>query len=289
MTLLLGFWLLAAPQGGQAVEKKMPPFEEMIRMRIVLSVPGMDAVSAKRDLVYKTADGQALLMDVYSPPGPARARPAVLLVHGGPLPRLGAKNMGVFRSYGELLAASGFVAVAFDHRFLAPNRLTDAGADVADLIAHVRQNADSLGIDKERIALWAFSGGGPFLAAPLRERPSWLKAVLAYYAVLDIQQPPPGADSDLSSELRERFSAIRGLGEDARSAPPLLVARAGLDHPWLNGGTDRFVQQAVAKGATLDLVNHPDGRHGFDILDDDARTKQILRRTLEFLRDALAP
>jgi acetyl esterase/lipase len=271
------------------VEKKMPPFEEMIRMRVVLSVPGMDAVSVRRDLVYKSADGQALRLDLYSPAGPARPRPAVLLVHGGPIPMLGAKNMGVFRSYGELLAASGFVAVAFDHRFLAPNRLSDAGADVADLVAHVRQNAASMGIDPERLALWAFSGGGPFLAAALRERPSWLQAVIAYYAVLDIQEPAPGADSGIAPELRESFSAIRGLGDDARSAPPILVARAGLDHPWLNGGTDRFVQRAIATGATLDFLNHADGRHGFDILDDDARTKQIIRRTLDTLRDQLAP
>jgi len=276
--------------GGQAVEKKMPPFEEMVRMRIVLSVAGMDAVTSRRDLVYKTAEGEPLKMDVYAPAGPARARPAVLLVHGGPIPKLGAKNMGVFQSYGELLAASGFVAVAFDHRFLAPSRLADAGSDVADLIAHVRTNAVSLGIDPERIAIWAFSGGGPFLAAPLRERPGWLRAVLAFYAVLDLQQPPPGAsDSGVGPEMRERFSAIRGLGDDARKAPPLLVARAGLDHPWLNGGIDRFVQEALARGATLDLLNHPDGRHGFDILDDDARTKEILRRALEFLKERLAP
>jgi acetyl esterase/lipase len=273
------------------LEKKMPPFEEMIRMRIVLGVPGMDDVATRRDLVYKTAEAEPLRMDMYSPAGPARPRPAVLLVHGGPVPKLGAKNMGVFQSYGELLAASGFVAVAFDHRFLAPARLADAGSDVADLIAHVRTNAASLGVDPDRIAIWAFSGGGPFLSAPLRERPAWLRAVLAFYAVLDLQQPPPGAppDDGVGPAMRERFSAIRGLGDDARTAPPLLVARAGLDHPWLNGGVDRFVLEALARGATLDLLNHPDGRHGFDILDDDARSKEILRRALEFLKERLAP
>jgi len=280
---------LAALQGGQAVEKKDPSFEEMIRMPVVLTVPGMEAVGVQRDVVYKTTEDQPLHMDVYSPPGPSRPRPAVILVHGGPIPRVGAKNMGVFVSYGRLLAASGFVAVAFDHRFLAPARLTDAGGDVADLVAYVRKNASSLGVDPERLAIWAFSGGGPFLATPLRERPAWLRAVVAYYAVLDLQQPPPGADSGLSPEIRERFSAVRGLGSDAGSAPPLLVARAGLDNPWLNGGIDRFVQAATAGGATLDLLNHPQGRHGFDILDDDARSKQIIRRTLEFLHDHLAP
>ena len=69
----------------------------------------------------------------------------------------------------------------------------------------------------------------------------------------------------------------------------LLVARTGLDHPWLNAGTDRFVQEALARGATLDLLNHPNGRHAFDILDDDARTKEILRRALDFLRERLNP
>jgi acetyl esterase/lipase len=274
---------------GQSMGRETPSLAEMVRMRVVLSVPGMDAVDVRRDLVYKTADGQPLHMDVYTPPGPSRPRPAVILVHGGPIPRMGARKMGVFVSYGEMLAASGCVAVAFDHRFLAPQRLADAGQDVADLLSHARGSAEALGVDPDRLALWAFSGGGPFLAAPLRERPPWLRAVVAYYAVLDLQQPPPGAESGVDAERRRAFSAILGLGDDARGAPPVLVARAGLDDPWLNDGLDRFVRAATAAGATIDVLNHPGGRHGFDILDDDARSRQVIRRTLDFLRDHLAP
>src|SRR5947208_16477121 len=101
---------LPRPYRGRQMEKKNPPLEEVIRMRVVFNVPGMDAVTVRRDVEYKTADGQPLHMDVYSPSGPTRPRPAVVLIHGGPIPKLGAKNMGVFVSYGELLAASGFVA-----------------------------------------------------------------------------------------------------------------------------------------------------------------------------------
>jgi acetyl esterase/lipase len=281
---------LAVAQGGQLVEnKKTPTFEETIRMRVVFSVPGMDTVNVSRELAYKNADGDSLHMDVYSPSGPPRPRPAVILIHGGPIPKIGAKNMGVFVSYGEMLAASGFVAVTFDHRLLAPARLTDAATDVGDLVAHVRKNAGSLGLDPERLALWAFSGGGPLLAAPLRERPTWLRAVVTYYAILDLQQSPPGDDLGISAELRQIFSASRSLGEDARPVPPILVARAGQDNPWLNGTIDRFVQTALNSGAMLDLLNHPKARHSFDTLDDDARSKQIIRHTLEFLREQLAP
>jgi acetyl esterase/lipase len=274
-------------QEGEVVQKKNPTFQEMIRMRVVFSVPGMDSVSVRRDLVYKTADGQPLRMDVYSPSGPPQSRPAVILIHGGPIPRTGAKNMGVFVSYGELLAASGFVAVTFDHRFLAPDRLADAGEDVRDLVAHVRKSADVLRLDSDRVALWAFSGGGPLLAAPLSDRPAWLRALVAYYPILDLQEPPPGNNPGASTEVRQAFSPIRSLG-DGRSAPPIFVARAGLDDPWLNGSIDRFVRAALDNGATLDLLNHPEGRHSFDILDDVPRSKQIIRRTLAFLKDHLA-
>jgi hypothetical protein len=35
------------------------------------------------------------------------------------------------------------------------------------------------------------------------------------------------------------------------------------------------------------VVLRADGRHGFDILDDDSRSRQVMQRTLTFLRDQL--
>jgi dienelactone hydrolase len=93
----------------------------------------------------------------------------------------------------------------------------------------------------------------------------------------------------MDTQLRATFSVLDALRQNARSAPPILVARAALDNAWLKGTIDRFVQTGRDSGATLDLLNHPEGRHSFDILDDNARSKQIIRRTLEFLRDGLGP
>ncbi len=55
----------------------------------------------------------------------------------------------------------------------------------------------------------------------------------------------------------------------------------------MNAGIDRFVEQALAANACLDVLNHPTGRHGFDILDDDARSREIIARAVEFLRSRL--
>lgn len=270
--------------------KPMPPFEEMIRMRVVYRVPGMDAVVVRRDLTY-TSGETPLLLDAYLPPGlaPSDRRPAVVFIHGGPIPpQSGPKGMGIFLSYGELAAASGLAGITFNHRFFGADHLATAAGDVATLLEHVRRNADSLHVDPDRIALWAFSGGGPFLSATLAEPPSFVRAVVAFYAVLDLQVPPPGQPDTLGPELRRRFSPAAQLAPGARPLPPMLVARAGEDHPWLNDGLDRFVREALAGNAPLDLLNHPEGRHGFDVLDDDTRSREIVARTLDFVKSRLS-
>lgn len=264
---------------------EMPPLEQLVRMEIVHRVPGMEDVAVRRDMAYAAPAGEPLTFDLYQPGGAGAGdrRPAVLMIHG-PVPRLGAKNMGIFTSYGRLLAASGLAAVTFNHRFLGPERLLDAAADVEALTQYVRSHSADLGVDDRRLAFWAFSGGGPFLSLALRGAPTYVRAVVAYYAILDIQEKPPGAGAEIGDETRRDFSPLNHLGTEAARLPPILVARAGQDHPFLNAGIDRFVQQALASNAFLDVLNHPTGRHGFDILDDDARSREIIARTVEFLR-----
>ena len=87
----------------------MPPLPDFVRLRLVYTVPGMDRVRVERDRVYREAAGSRLEMDVYRPADatPGASRPVVILIHGGPVPPgASAKNMGVFLSYGEMLAAA---------------------------------------------------------------------------------------------------------------------------------------------------------------------------------------
>jgi acetyl esterase/lipase len=265
---------------------EMPPFEQLIRMEVVYRVPGMADVAVRRDVPYTDPAVESLTLDVYRPPGASAGSllPAVLMIHGGPVPRLGAKNMGVYTSYGRLLAASGFVTVTFNHRFLAPERLLEAASDVEAAAAWVLNHAGELSIDGGRLAVWAFSGGGPFLSLALRGGGLAARVLVAYYAALDLQEKPPGASEALSDETRRDFSPVHHVRVSGGRIPPILIARAGLDHPFLNAGIDRFVQEALAANAGIDLLNHPTGRHGFDILDDHARSREIISRTIEFLR-----
>jgi acetyl esterase/lipase len=203
----------------------------------------MADVRVREGLVYKTVDGTALNFDLCAPATGSGARPAVILIHGGPGPGLGVRRWEMYRSYGRLIAATGMVGIAFDHRLLGPDRYPDSAADVADLVRHVRAEAGTLGIDPTRLALWAFSGGGPLLAAPLRERPSWLKLVVAYYTVMHRFGNPED----------ETFSTIAALGPDASNAPPIVLARAGRDSFDILDPGDRS-SQIIAR--TLAALRH---------------------------------
>jgi acetyl esterase/lipase len=268
----------------------VPDLPDIVRRRVVYAVPGMDRVRVERNRVYREAGGARLEMDVYSPAGEPRGAPppVVIMIHGGPVPAgASAKNMGVFLSYGELLAASGLTAVTFSHRFYGASAIADAAGDVAAAVDYVRGHAEELGIDRDRVSLWAFSGGGPLLSQPLRERWPFVRAIVAYYAVLDLQVLPPGAASGITSETRREFSPVHHLAAAGENMPSLLVARAGRDNPWLNATIDRFVAEALARNVPLELMTHPAGQHGFDVLDDDGRSREIIARTLDFLKDHL--
>jgi dienelactone hydrolase len=93
------------------------------------------------------------------------------------------------------------------------------------------------------------------------------------------------AEPDLHVRCLLGFYAYLSPAEHVRnkvSGLPIFIARAGLDQPAINQSIERFMQEALAGNAQLDLMNHPTGRHGFDILDDNDRSREIIARAVAF-------
>ena len=259
---------------------------DFLQMPVVYRVSGMQDVTIHRDLVYKHVDDGDLLLDVYLPserPGDAPI-PLVLFVHGGPInfdAPLEPKDWGQYQSYGRLMAASGLACVTFNHRLRSRTDLDTPASDVADAISYSRKNAGQFGIDPERLCIWGLSGGGPLLSFVLSDRPSFVRCLVAYYARLDLRQLSDELGYD--EQTTEAYSAAAHLGADRPTDLPIFVARGGLDNVSINGPIDRFVQRAIEANACLDFANHPQGHHAFDMVDDDARTREIIARTIAFV------
>lgn len=265
--------------------------QDMYRKPHVYKVPGMDAVEVHRDIAYKTADNADLKMDIYLPPGraPGARLPVIFFIHGGYIPRNTTflpKEWGVYQSYGRLAAASGLAGVTFNYRYWGWSRedMERSFGDVLDAIRFVRSQAAEYSVDAERVALWAFSGGGPHLAIPLREKLDFVRCLVSFYAILDLSLQTRWAKLDAEKEKSAEFSPVTYLRKDGPKFPPVFIGRAGHDSPVINGAVDRFVAQALALNQMIELMNHPEGRHGFDILNDDSRSREIIARALEFIK-----
>ena len=245
--------------------------------RVVYSIPGMEQARVREGLVYRTlADGEELKLDIYYPATytPGVPLPAAILVHGDwPAHIIRHSNdLGVYVSWGQLIAASGVIAVNFNHRSTERlTRVSDAASDVAQLLGYVRYNAEALDIASDNLCIWAFSAGVPLgMWAAMRDAPDYVRAIVAYYGVMDLNEVREVLDPLIPEQNLNDFSALHYLEEYGGKIAPMLIAKAGLDSLQLNASIDRFVAQAQALGAPVELLVHPQGRHGFDVLNDDA-------------------
>ena len=238
----------------------------------------------ERDLVYRDDGARVLKLDVYRPSSSRRANPVVFLVNGDAPEEIiaTAKDWGVFRSYGQHLAACGIAGVPFNHR--SSNRLapTEVASDVEAAIGFVRGRGEDFGIDANRVGVWAFSAGGPFGLAPLlQRRPEWLRCAAGFYTIWDLA-PFRASLPWATDETLRKWSCVTALDDENPNLPPLVLARAGRDHVALLEGADTFVRKAQERGLDLMVLDHPTGQHGFDTRDDDERSREIIRETLEF-------
>ncbi len=273
----------------------MRDLKEINQMRIVYALPEMEQVPVQRGIVYKAVEGEDLKLDVYYPPDmqSGSARGAVLFAHGGSQAEqvVYINESQPYISWCQLVAASGLIAVMFKHRTDEMyTRLPEAAGDVDDLIQYVRAHSDTLRIDPDALAIWTASSGAPTtLRTVLRDTPPYIRCIVACYGIMSLLNRKYFTYSDEEEELLKAFSPTYHLSQsDPVKVAPLFVAKAGLDRPFLNESIDGFVHVASERNIPITFMNHPTGEHGFDILNDDARSREIIKATLAFLQEHLA-
>jgi acetyl esterase/lipase len=273
---------------------------EIIPKRVVYILPGMEHALIRPDIIYKPFDGLDLRMDIYYPSGlsPHANLPAVLFIHGdGPSDIVkNVKDWGQYASWGQLVAASGFIAVTFNHRCSDGklSRMVDVAGDVQDLIHYVRSHAEELNIDKNSLCVWACSSGVPYLQVVMENPQEDVRCLVAYYGMMDFQQFADGLPADMANKERERtldifikFSLLAHLKNHPDVLPPMFIAQAGLDDPFVNASIDHFIAEAANNDIKVDFVHHPAGQHAFDVLDDDEISRKIIQQTLRFIQEHL--
>jgi len=253
---------------------------------VICQLPGSDAVTIRRDVEYRVTDAGPLTMDIYYPPDSKSEAPnaAVIFVIGysdlGAQAMFGCrfKEMESFISWGQLAAASGLVAITYTTG-------REPATDIHALLQYVRQNAALLGVDENRIGVWACSGHVPNALSVLMQEPGdYLKCAVQCYGFM--------LDLDGTTDVAEAARMFRFVNpcagktvDDLPQDTPLFIVRAGQDEfPHLNETIDRFMDKALIRNLPITFVNHPTAPHAFDIMHDSETSREIIRQILAFMR-----
>ncbi|MFE5830922.1 alpha/beta fold hydrolase [Streptomyces sp. NPDC056488] len=197
-------------------------------------------------------------------------RPAIVFVHGGPVDpdqRPTPRDTPFLQGYGRLAAGAGVVGATPDHRLHALTDYARAAEDLAGAVALVRADPR---VDGERIALWFFSGGGLLAADWLAAPPPWLRCVAATYPML---APLPGWEA-----VEPRFRPVDAVG--TADGPPVVLTRAGREHQAIAETVEEFLTAAGKRGARVETVDVPHGRHGFELLDPTEESAGAVERAM---------
>jgi len=224
---------------------------------VVYRVPAMAEVALRADLVYVQGTTGPLHLDLYLPPSPAAVPPVVVFVNGvgdGVMGKL--KEWEIYRSWARLMAAHDVAAVTMEAE---PGR---TAAQLAQGVDFLRRGGGVLGLDPERIGLWACSANVS-IALPYAMGRSPLRAAVFYYGT----------------------ATVTTLRKDL----PVFYVMSGRDAPTLIDGERRLWTAAIQQGVPWTMVLAHDLPHAFDALVESAESRQLVQDTVSFLVRQLAP
>jgi len=262
---------------------RLQKFKQLVNMPVVYKVVKAEDVRVTSDVAYLDRKAYAK-MDIYEPSSSkVHLCPMIFLVHGKTPIETNPKDWGLYVSWGNLLASEGFIAVVLTHGLAIPSaHLEDAGEDLVAALKFMKVNSSKYQADTTRISAIAFSAGVPLLSTILENKQDGIKSLVAFYGFMDANEAAMFASEN--KRTLDRFSLIK-YADGKRPFPPIFIARAGLEsNAGLNGTIDTFTQKALDLNMSFTIVNHPNGVHGFDNQNNDARTKEIIEQLIVFLK-----
>jgi acetyl esterase/lipase len=254
-------------------------------------------IEIQADIVYKTAGGESILLDLYGVKGKHYEQaPLAVFIHGGGY--VGGSKQGAVTRHADiflpLLREHGYRVASLNYRLCTPQgaKLIDCSTDCKDALRFLVKNSATYGIDPRRIATMGTSAGGslsllqaltkdddlpgdPQLAA----YPSRAKCAVAWFGATDFANPDLRADVGAARVQQKTPVLFKSQpGDDMHEAevvsPVWYMKRNGLKPPMLlvHGDRDQTApirqsawmdEQAKKLGVPVTFVTVKNAGHGF--------------------------
>jgi Flp pilus assembly protein TadD len=251
---LLSTILFGSLAAGLVGQQSASPFRPT-NFGLVYQIPGMKEVAVKANVPFK---GE-LKADFYYPAGHKTGDklPVVVFCNGvGSRGPEGLKDWAIYKDWGRLLAAKGFLGVNYE------SSQDKTREDLADLMKFLAsEKGAGLDADGSRMALWSCSANvGTALPYLMDASAAGIKCAVVYYGSAPV----------------ERF----------RENLPIQYVKAEFDG---NFGIDELWRRAVQARAPWSLVLAKGLPHAFDAFENSDASRAMVAQTLEFLASHLQP
>jgi acetyl esterase/lipase len=245
------------------------------------SKEALQSLSGARAEIYKTIDGVELPLHIFEPKGHKAGdqRPAIVFFFGG---GWNGGYPGQFEKQCAYLASRGMVAMAVEYRVKSRHgvKAVSCFRDAKSAMRWVRQNAQRLGIDPDRVAAGGGSAGGHLAGAlgtiSAFDEPTEDTSVSAVPNALVLFNPAlvlapvkgykardPKKLAGLENRMGvppEQLSPYHNIGSDI---PPTIIFHGTKDTTVPFNTVELFTKEAKQKGNAVELIPYEGQGHGF--------------------------
>lgn len=224
--------------------------------------------------IYKTRGLTRLKLFVYSHIESDKKLPAIIFFHGGGLTE---RHTWEFEPQSKYLVERGMVAVIASYTVKRHGRTHfESIADAKSAIRWIREHADELGIDENRIAAGGGSAGG-YLAAcsalikDFDEKNEDLSissipnALVLFNPRLDLLVPqiPNLSKKDIRYLNGRAVEEVSPIHHIYKGAPPTIIFQGTADKNVSIQEPERFCEEMNNYGNTCEVVLYEGREHGF--------------------------
>jgi acetyl esterase/lipase len=260
---------------------------------------------------YNTVEGEDLRMDVWQPEDQVVAsNSAMIYVYGG---GFSSGSRAQWAPFFQHLTSQGITVFAMDYRLSTPAEPSwdKAASDVKCAVGWVHQNADSYGVDTDRVAisggsaggnlalLAAYSSGSDAVPASCEAEDTSVRAVVDFYGPTDLVNlyagtPSTPVKASLVQYLGgtpetqpERYEALSPLTYADEAAPPTLIIQGQRDTGVQPAESTTLADRLDELGVVREMLLLPDTEHGFDAAFGSFANQIAQARVTEFLQQHL--
>lgn len=230
------------------------PHSSHAQDKLIYYPAGINTVTEQKDLVYSKTVDKELYFNFYTNKSGSSSKPIVIIMNGFGSDQM--RNAFFQIEWAKFFAADEFAAVTFDSRQQAVEE------DFDNLIKFLSDNKSKYGIDTDKIIIYAASGN-VFKSFNIAENKNnkFIKGAIFYYG----------------------YGPVKSFRYDL----PVLIVRSGLDNISTNKKIDSLLARAINENAPIEILNNPGGHHPFEFEGSNEYSINILKRTLQFAKDAI--